>query len=167
MPAYEYKIVPAPTKGVKGKGVKGPEARFANALEIQMNEMAAEGWEYQRAETLPSVERSGLTSTTTEWRNVLVYRRLRDDDAEAFAPELLPAPATPAPAPATDTDTSAKEANAKRQDPPLSKVAAKAEPAPAQNTDAKPTGGATTATASNPGDETAKADTADTTEKSD
>ena len=40
-----------------------------------MNEMAAEGWEYLRAETLPSVERSGLTATTTQWRNVLVFRR--------------------------------------------------------------------------------------------
>lgn len=93
MPRYEYNIVPAPAKGLKGKGVKGPEARFAHALQAMMNEMADEGWEYQRAETLPSVERSGLTGSTTEWRNVLVFRRLREDDAAAFAPELLPPPA--------------------------------------------------------------------------
>lgn len=93
MSRYEYKIVPAPNRGLKGKGIKGPEARFANALEGKMNEMAAEGWEYQRAETLPSVERSGLASTTTEWRNVLVFRRLRENDAEAATPELLPPPA--------------------------------------------------------------------------
>lgn len=92
MSRYEYKIVPAPNRGLKGKGIKGPEARFANALEGKMNELAAEGWEYQRAETLPSVERSGLASTTTEWRNVLVFRRLRDNDAEAATPELLPPP---------------------------------------------------------------------------
>lgn len=92
MPRYEYKVVPAPAKGRKGKGIKGAEARFSHALQELMNGLAGYGWEYQRAETLPSVERSGLTSTTTEWRNVLVFRRLRKNDAEAFAPELLPAP---------------------------------------------------------------------------
>lgn len=93
MPRYEYKIVPAPAKGLKGKGVKGAEARFAFALEALMNDMASEGWEYQRAETLPSIERSGLTGSTTEWRNVLVFRRVREEDAAAYAPELLPPPA--------------------------------------------------------------------------
>lgn len=93
MPRYEYKVIPAPTKGLKGKGVKGPEARFSHAIQELMNGLAGYGWEYQRAETLPSLERSGLTSTTTEWRNVLVFRRLRENDVEAFAPELLPPPA--------------------------------------------------------------------------
>lgn len=95
MPPYEYKIIAAPTKGLKGKGVRGPEARFAHALEKLMNDMAADGWEFQRAETLPSIERAGITGTTTEWRNVLVFRRPRHDDASAFRPELLAAPETP------------------------------------------------------------------------
>lgn len=89
---YEYKVVPAPSKGIKGKGVRGAEARFSFALQELMNGMAGYGWEYQRAETLPSVERSGLTGSTTEWRNVLVFRRPRENDAQAFQPELLPAP---------------------------------------------------------------------------
>ena len=76
MQNYEYKVLPAPAKGEKSKGLKNAETRFAYAIERLMNDMAAEGWEYQRAETLPSQERSGLTSTTTEWRNVLVFRRL-------------------------------------------------------------------------------------------
>ncbi|MEM1073987.1 MAG: DUF4177 domain-containing protein [Pseudomonadota bacterium] len=76
MTHFEYKVVAAPTKGVKARGVKSAEARFSHMLEQLMNEMAADGWEYQRAETLPSVERSGLTSTTTHWRNVLVFRRV-------------------------------------------------------------------------------------------
>ena len=41
---YEYKILPAPTKGQKAKGLKAPEARFANTLEECLNEQAAEGW---------------------------------------------------------------------------------------------------------------------------
>ena len=104
MPRYEYKVVPAPAKGLKGKGVKGPEARFSHGLQELMNGLAGYGWEYQRAETLPSIERAGLTSTTTEWRNVLVFRRLRDQDAEAFKPELLPAPEPEAAAPAPKSD---------------------------------------------------------------
>lgn len=92
MPRYEYKVIPAPSKGLKGKGVRGAEARFSYAVQELMNGMAGYGWEYQRAETLPSLERSGLTGTTTEWRNVLVFRRPRAGDASEFQPELLPAP---------------------------------------------------------------------------
>ncbi|MFW8636798.1 DUF4177 domain-containing protein [Cribrihabitans pelagius] len=75
MQAFEYKVVPAPAKGTKAKGLKGPEARFANSIELLLNEMAAEGWEFQRAEILPSEERAGLASSTTNWRNLLVFRR--------------------------------------------------------------------------------------------
>ncbi len=92
MASWEYKVVPAPSKGRKGKGVKGSEGRFAFALESLMNEMAGDGWEFQRTETLPSIERSGLTSTTTEWRNVMVFRRAVSAPMDDFEPELLPAP---------------------------------------------------------------------------
>ena len=77
MSEYEYKVIAAPTKGLKAKGIRSPEDRFSNALEGKMNEMAAQGWEYQRAEALPSLERSGLTSTKTIWHNVLVFRRVK------------------------------------------------------------------------------------------
>jgi hypothetical protein len=102
MPRYEYKVVPAPSKGIKGKGVRGSEARFSYAIQELMNGMAGYGWEYQRAETLPSVERSGLTGSTTEWRNLLVFRRPRADDASEFRPELLPAPASASEPPKED-----------------------------------------------------------------
>ncbi|MCR8546418.1 DUF4177 domain-containing protein [Salipiger sp. P9] len=88
MATYEYKVVPAPAKGEKTRGVKGPEGRFAFAIERLMNEMAAEGWEYQRAETLPSEERSGLTSSQTVWRNLLVFRRPRGAET-AEPPDTL------------------------------------------------------------------------------
>ncbi|MGD1882461.1 MAG: hypothetical protein ACFB11_09085 [Paracoccaceae bacterium] len=77
MSTYEYKVVPAPNKGIKAKGVKTGEERFALAIQELVNEMSAEGWEYQRAETLPSIERAGLTGSTTEWRNLLIFRRLK------------------------------------------------------------------------------------------
>ncbi len=75
MQRYEYKVVPAPQKGTKAKGVKTPEGRFATSIEQLLNQFGQDGWEYQRAELLPSEERSGLTGSTTNWRNVLVFRR--------------------------------------------------------------------------------------------
>ena len=75
MSLYEYKVVPAPNKGLKAKGVKTPEGRFANSVQHVLNEQGADGWEYLRSELLPSDERTGLTSSTTNWRNVLVFRR--------------------------------------------------------------------------------------------
>ncbi|AXX97453.1 DUF4177 domain-containing protein [Profundibacter amoris] len=75
MPNFEYKVVPAPKKGLKGKGIKGAEEKFANALATVMNELGADGWEYQRSDTLPSEERSGLRGKTTVFHNVLVFRR--------------------------------------------------------------------------------------------
>lgn len=107
MSGWEYKVVPAPTKGVKAPGVKTAGARFANALETLMNEMGDDGWEFQRAETLPSIERSGLTGSTTEWRNVMVFRRAVVAPIDDFEPELLPAPApvvTAEPEPTPETE---------------------------------------------------------------
>lgn len=92
MTRYEYRVVPAPTRGRKARGVKRPEMKFSLALQDLMNQMGADGWEYQRAETLPSIERAGLTSTTTEWRNVLVFRRPHTEAVEDALAGLLPPP---------------------------------------------------------------------------
>lgn len=75
MTQYEYKVVPAPTKGVKAAGVKSAEGRFANAIQGLLNTQASEGWEYLRSDMLPSDERQGLTSTQTVYRTLLVFRR--------------------------------------------------------------------------------------------
>ncbi|WP_170769234.1 DUF4177 domain-containing protein [Ruegeria lacuscaerulensis] len=75
MPRYEYKVVPAPQKSGKAKGAKTAEDRFAASVEQVLNQMGQDGWEYQRAELLPSEERTGLTGSTVNWRNVLVFRR--------------------------------------------------------------------------------------------
>lgn len=88
MSRYEYKVVPAPQKGQKAKGIKTPEGRFALSVEAVLNEMAASGWEYLRAELLPSEERSGLTGSATNWRNVLVFRRALEDDAAVISPVM-------------------------------------------------------------------------------
>lgn len=75
--SYEYKVVPAPTRGVKAKGAKTAEDRFALALEVAMNTLSDDGWEYLRADTLPSEQREGLMSKTTVFQNMLIFRRIK------------------------------------------------------------------------------------------
>lgn len=94
MTRYTYKVIPAPAKGRKASGVKGAEARFAHGLEEAINELAAQGWDYLRADILPSEERQGLTSTATVYRSVLVFRRLAQE-AETAQPHPASARAAP------------------------------------------------------------------------
>lgn len=79
---YEYKVVAAPKKGTRLKGVKGTADRFALTLMALMNDLGRDGWEYLRAETLPVETRSGLTGITTSFQNMLVFRRGRISAAE-------------------------------------------------------------------------------------
>ncbi|MEJ6402599.1 DUF4177 domain-containing protein [Yoonia sp. 2307UL14-13] len=94
--SYEYKVVPAPVRGLKAKGVKTPEDRFAYALESAINELAADGWEYLRTDTLPAEQREGLMSKTTVFQNMLVFRRVVGTVA-AEEPAQLPPPSPPTP----------------------------------------------------------------------
>lgn len=75
MQRFEYKVIPAPKRGEKSRGVKTTEDRFALALTNLMNELGADGWDYVRADSLPCEERAGFTSTKTTFQNVLVFRR--------------------------------------------------------------------------------------------
>ncbi len=108
MQRYEYQVVPAPRRGEKARGLKTLEDRFAFALTTLMNKMGGEGWEYQRADTLPCDERLGLTGSKTSFQNMLVFRRALADPGSEFletAPQRLitrdPAPVF-APDPTTE-----------------------------------------------------------------
>lgn len=70
---YEYTVIPAPARGEKARGARTPAERFSFALLTEMNRMATNGWEYVRAETLPSEERSGLTSRSTVYHLSLIH----------------------------------------------------------------------------------------------
>lgn len=76
MQRFEYKVIPAPTKGDKARGVKATPDRFALTLTMLMNELGRDGWDYVRADTLPCEERVGLTGSKTTYQNMLVFRRL-------------------------------------------------------------------------------------------
>lgn len=89
---YEYKVLPAPEKGEKSRSVKTPEGRFALSIEGALNEMAAAGWEFLRAESLPSNERRGFAGTATHMRSLLVFRRPLEDQTAQFQPRKLETP---------------------------------------------------------------------------
>ena len=80
MPRYEYKLVPAPEKATKHKGLKGA-ANFAATLEDVMNALGAEGWSYLRADILPEEVRTGITSRSTTYRSLLVFQRALPEPA--------------------------------------------------------------------------------------
>jgi hypothetical protein len=99
MQRFEYKVIPAPKRGEKARGVKSTEDRFAYALTQLMNSLGAEGWDYVRADALPCEERVGLTGTKTTFQNVLVFRRALSGAEAAQPMRLLLQEAAPAPAP--------------------------------------------------------------------
>lgn len=82
MSTFEYKVVPAPNKGTKTKGLKTTGERFAQALMDIMNSQGRDGWEYIRADTLPVEERSGLTGKSTTYQNMLVFRRTKSSSED-------------------------------------------------------------------------------------
>lgn len=131
---FEYKVVPAPAKGTKAKGIRTPEGRFSNSIELLLNQMADEGWEFQRAELLPSEERVGLTGSTTNWRNVMIFRRATPAAQEEAAPSVrqdtaaetstapaveLPADAVASPAPAVRMTATAGDPEASPEATPV------------------------------------------------
>jgi hypothetical protein len=100
MQRFEYKVIPAPKRGEKARGVKTTEDRFALALTNLMNELGAEGWDYVRADSLPCEERAGFTGTKTVFQNLLVFRRsVASQSVEMPAANRLILQASPAPTP--------------------------------------------------------------------
>jgi hypothetical protein len=113
---HEYKVVPAPTRAPKVRGLKTTAERFAHALTEAINAEAAGGWQFLRTESLPCEERSTLGRVSSSTQVVMVFARplgLARPDASAalaavqdqYAPEprrAAPEPAwEPAPQPAT------------------------------------------------------------------
>lgn len=89
MPRYEYKLVPAPDKATRHKGLKGA-ANFAATLEDVMNVLGAEGWSYLRADILPEEVRTGITSRSTTYRSLLVFQRALPEPVADSPPRATP-----------------------------------------------------------------------------
>lgn len=82
---YEYKVVPAPKRAKRVRGVKGAEDLFALTLTDAINEVARQGWEYVGAEHLPAEAPGGwFRGATAGEHTLLVFRRAH----EALGPRL-------------------------------------------------------------------------------
>lgn len=115
MSYFEYMVAPAPREAPRRKGVKSVEGRFAHGLSEVLNRHAADGWEFQRTETMRAETRRGfLRGTSVETVDVMIFRRwveaedptdrqtarIRDDaapSARQSSPQLRPVPAAEPP----------------------------------------------------------------------
>ncbi len=91
MPSHEYRVVPSPKRGIRARGARRPEDRFARAVEAEMNRMAADGWEFVRSDTLPHEHKPGwFRRPITLFQTVLVFRRAKASDAPHAVPRTAP-----------------------------------------------------------------------------
>ncbi len=126
MQRYEYKVVPAPFRAAKVKGLKTAAERFAHALAEVMNALGRDGWEYLRTDTLPCEEKAGLLSKArTATHHMLVFRRSLATPAVVTPRDAAAAPDLPPPTPAAAADPASP-----RPAPTLSVVAQAVEAAP-------------------------------------
>jgi hypothetical protein len=89
MSYYDYKVVPAPQRVKKVRGVTGAADLFALTLTDAINEVARQGWEYVRAETMVAeAPRGFLRKAAASEQTMLVFRRPR----EHLSPRLAAAP---------------------------------------------------------------------------
>ncbi|TNC52938.1 DUF4177 domain-containing protein [Rubellimicrobium rubrum] len=114
MQSHEYRVIPAPRRGVKIKGARTPEDRFARAVEGEMNRMALDGWEFVRSDTLPCEQKAGwFSKPTTVFQTLLVFRRSKVEEATvpvgaAMPPPLAHATMPPAVPPLADLSAPAR-----------------------------------------------------------
>lgn len=79
MTFFEYKVIPAPKRMKKVKGVRTGPDLFALTLTEFINDAARQGWEYLRAESMPAEEPAGWWRKPVEAeQTVLVFRRPRE-----------------------------------------------------------------------------------------
>lgn len=81
---FEYEVVPAPTKPKRVPGLSKDNERVAHELAEIFNEMAEDGWEYIRADTINIDNVTGISGNIPVAHTLLVFRR----------PLALPAPGT-------------------------------------------------------------------------
>ncbi len=99
---FEYKTVGAPEKAKRKRGLRSQSDRVALAFEEILQAEAVDGWEYQRTDLLPVIERAGWFGRGHEvHRAVMVFRRPLDRVApveSAATPRRAPS-VTPPPVP--------------------------------------------------------------------
>ncbi len=100
---FEYKIIPVPARLSRQRGLKTVEERFAHTLSELLNRLAAEGWEFLRAESVEVDLALGWFRRKRRVRqSVLIFRRQRqggaarrDETAENSRAAVAEPPGTP------------------------------------------------------------------------
>ncbi|SIS85198.1 hypothetical protein [Paracoccus saliphilus] len=118
MTRFEYTAIPAPSRGEKAKEAKTPTDRYALAVTSELNRMAADGWEYLRADVLPSEERTGLTGRATVYHNLLIFRRAIATVEAVSEARQAPIATSPVTEPEKEMSAAPSPAPADRQDAP-------------------------------------------------
>lgn len=86
MTRYDYKAVAAPRRPGRFKGVAKGADSYARTVEELIAAEVSEGWEYYRAESLPSEEKSGwLSRRQTVIHSILIFRRARPEAGASLA----------------------------------------------------------------------------------
>lgn len=120
MPYYDYKVVPAPRRMKKVRGVKTSDELFALTLAEAINEHARQGWEYVRAENLSAEEPAGwFRRGKTDIHAVLIFRQPR----ETLGPRIA----------ATEEATEAHATPAGRPEPTIEPEGERQRPEPVEN----------------------------------
>ena len=89
MSYFDYKVVPAPQRVKKVRGITDAADLFALTLTDAINEVARQGWEYVRAERMVAEAPGGfLRKAAASEQTMLVFRRPR----EHLSPRLAAAP---------------------------------------------------------------------------
>jgi hypothetical protein len=138
MSYFDYKVVPAPQRVKKVRGVSGAADLFALTLTDAINEVARQGWEYVRAETMTAeAPRGFLRRASTSEQTMLVFRRPREQLSPRLAavpeeaPEDVPPLEPPAPSPALSRRPIEDRVQGaiRRREPPVSPDPEEARPA--------------------------------------
>ena len=120
---FEYKTIGAPEKGKRKRGLRSPSDRVAAAFEEILQDQAVDGWDYQRTDLLPVMERSGWFGKSHEvHRAVMVFRRSLGPAQQESDTVLRRAPSVVPPAPATDEQAPAAPAPGSPEPVPLAPV---------------------------------------------
>lgn len=101
MQQYDYKVVPAPRRLKRIRGVSSSAELCAVTLAETLNAVAREGWEYLRAEQVSAAQEGGWFRRGAEVvETVLIFRRPREPvgariRVEGEAPAAVAVPAEP------------------------------------------------------------------------
>ncbi|SDZ09487.1 hypothetical protein SAMN05444004_10613 [Jannaschia faecimaris] len=72
---YEYEVIPAPTKAKRVAGLIKENERVAHEISELFNDMAIDGWEYVRADTISIDDVTGISGNIPKAHTLLVFRR--------------------------------------------------------------------------------------------